>query len=63
MEKLEAREAHIAALERKAAQVTTLEQEVAELKQIVAQLVKTGKATQQASLEAQQPIASVGVAH
>lgn len=47
VEKLEARESHLAALEEKSARVATLEQEVTELKKMVAQLVADGKGSKQ----------------
>jgi hypothetical protein len=50
LEKLEARESHVAELERKAGRVATLEREVADLKKMVAQLAEVGKGSKQTTL-------------
>ena len=50
VEKLEARESHLAKLEQKAARVGALEREVADLKKMVTQLAEAGKAPKQTAL-------------
>ena len=47
LEKLEMREEHVAELEHKAAWVSTLEREVADLKNMVTQLAEAGKGSKQ----------------
>jgi hypothetical protein len=62
VQKLEAREAHLAALEQKAARVGTLEHEVADLKKMVAQLLAANRPSKQTALAVPQTPALAAVA-
>lgn len=58
LEKLEVRENHLAELEQKASQVTALEQEVADLKKLVARLAESAQESKLAARPASAPQAS-----